>query len=246
MGIRETDLYDPVRTYLTERGYIVRGEVHGCDVVAMKGEDTVIVELKRSPGLGLLVQAAQRQRLSDSVYVAVPPPRTARSREWRGFLHLLRRLEIGLLVVTPDPASVTVVLHPQPFERRKGNSRKKRRALIEEATARGGDHNVGGSTRRKLMTAYREAALRIAVGLDLLGIASPKALRALGTSPKTQRVLYDNVYGWFARREKAQYELTASGRAALAEYAVLAARHREKLSEAVMESSPVRSTAASG
>ena len=44
---KETDLYAPVKAMLEAKGYTVKAEVNGCDVVACKDDDPiVIVELK--------------------------------------------------------------------------------------------------------------------------------------------------------------------------------------------------------
>lgn len=231
-GILEVDLYPPLRDYLEAQGYTVRSEVNGCDVVAVKGGDLIVVELKRAFGIGLLVQAAERQRISDSVYVAIPrPSESLWSKKWKGFRHLLRRLELGLIFVAPRARArkVEIVFHPTPFDRKKRT--QKRRAVLEEVAGRSGDYNQGGSTRRKLMTAYRESAVRIAVCLDRLGPLSPKALRALGTGPKTTGILYDNVYGWFERVDRGVYALSAQGKKELAQYADLAAAFAAELGE---------------
>ncbi len=116
--IAETDLYRPVYDYLVQQGFTVRGEVHHCDIAAVKGEELIIIELKRGLSLTLLAQAVQRQRLTDSVYVAIPRP--ANKRKWmaqsEGVQRVLRRLELGLLLValTPGKPSVEVILHPLP------------------------------------------------------------------------------------------------------------------------------------
>lgn len=44
--ITEEDLYAPVRDYLTERGFSVKGEVEHCDIAAVKGETLPVVEMK--------------------------------------------------------------------------------------------------------------------------------------------------------------------------------------------------------
>jgi hypothetical protein len=93
--------------------------------------------------------------------------------------------------------------------------------MLEEIAGRSGDYNLGGSTRRKLLTAYRENALRIARLLELRGPATPRALRALSTGPKTYAILYDNVYGWFQRVSQGTYAITDKGRTALVEYCEL-------------------------
>ena len=69
---RETDLYIFVKEYLEARGYTVKSEVEGCDVVAVKeNEPVVIVELKLTFSIDLVLQGIQRQSITDDVYLAV-------------------------------------------------------------------------------------------------------------------------------------------------------------------------------
>lgn len=215
---RETDLYAPVRDLLERQGFTVRGEVRGCDVVAQRGEDLVIVELKRHFGLDLLLQAVTRQRACESVYVALPAAAVAAAgRRWARQRQLLRRLELGLLLVhfPKDPAPhVEVALHP--IESRRQLRRRGRHAIIQEIAGRSGDHQPGGSTRTKILTAYREAAIAIAVCLERDGPASPRTLRGQGCTPRTTSILSANHYGWFQRVERGVYALTEAGRTALA------------------------------
>jgi len=223
--LRETDLYAPVRDYLTTQAFTVRAEVARCDIAAQKGEHLVVVELKLGFTLALLLQAIRRQRMADLVYVAVPRPASAAGEtRLRENLPLLRRLELGLLVVdlrTPQP-SVAVALQPVPFERRRDN--KGRRAVMRELALRTGDDNAGGSTRRALVTAYRENALLIAAALSRFGPLAPKQLRAYGTGSKTLPILRNNVYGWFERIDRALYRIQPSGTAALSAYTDVVAR----------------------
>ena len=220
-ALRETDLFPAVRDYLARNGYEVRAEVKHCDVTARKGDDLILIELKRGFSTDLLIQAAARQRATDSVYVALPhPPCGGWSKRWRGIKHLLRRLELGLLFV--QGPEVEVVFHPAPFQRQKRKA--VRRAIIEEIAGRSADDNTGGSRGVKLVTAYREAAIYVACCLERRGELRPKELRALGASPKTQSILASNFYGWFERVDRGVYRLTAAGRAALTEHAAVAAR----------------------
>ncbi len=206
----ETELSAPVKAYLESHGYQVNCEVKDCDIVATKGDDLIIVELKTSVNLTLLVQATKRQSISDSVYVAVPAP-TKRNRQWRGTLTVLKRLEIGLLLVEEGVMGMVVSkqFDPIPYQRKKNT--RSRRALLTEVADRSGDYNVGGSTKTTLMTAYRENAILIACCLSKLGPSSPKSLRNLGTGDKTTSILSANHYGWFQRVEKGVYELTDQG-----------------------------------
>ncbi|HWR38477.1 MAG TPA: DUF2161 family putative PD-(D/E)XK-type phosphodiesterase [Patescibacteria group bacterium] len=229
-NIRETDLYPPVRDYLIGLGYTVRGEVKDCDMIAVRDDELLAVELKRSFNVTLLMQATRRQKATDTVYIAIPrPARGPRSESWRGMLHLLRRLELGLIIVSfaGGAARVEVALHPEPLERRRDYRLK--RSILREMHGRSGDYNVGGSHCRKVMTAYKENAIQIACGLELLGPSAPAQLRERGTGLKTGELLRKNFYGWFERLERGVYGLSEEGRAALIEHQPLADHYRQQL-----------------
>src|SRR5260221_12572425 len=69
----EVDLYEPVKAFLTAQGYVVRGEVRGCDLVARRGDEKpVIVELKLRFNLALVLQGIERLALTDLVDLARP------------------------------------------------------------------------------------------------------------------------------------------------------------------------------
>ena len=69
--IRESDLYQPLKSFLESQGYSVKSEISNCDVVAVRGDDElVIVELKTSFTLPLVFQGIQRQSMTDHVYLA--------------------------------------------------------------------------------------------------------------------------------------------------------------------------------
>ncbi len=132
--------------------------------------------------------------------------------------------QFGLILVDPEtrPARVQVAFHPVPFQPRRRNAQ--RRAVLEEIAGRSGDFNEGGSVKTKLVTAYRERAVHLACCLRKLGPMTPRALRALGTGPKTYGILYDNHYGWFDRVGRGLYSLKPEGLAALDAYPELTAR----------------------
>jgi len=226
----ETELAEPVTAFLESQGYVVRSEVNGCDIVGLRDGRMVVVELKRNFTVSLLAQAADRQRVADAVYVALPRPgEPLRGKRWRTLRHLLRRLELGLLFVSfsTGKPKVQLVFHPAPFDRKRDHRR--RQVLLHETGGRSSDFNRGGSSRRKLVTAYRENALHIACALETVGESSPAALRALGTGPRTRAILYDNVYGWFERVDRGVYRLQSAGREALAEYPDLAEHYRSEI-----------------
>lgn len=231
----ETDLYLPVRKFLVSLGFTVRSEVKDCDVCAEKDGKLIIVELKKHLSVELLVQAVKRQKIADLVYMAVPKPkRLVKNSKWKDLVHLIRRLELGLLFVTylGEKSLVEVAIEPLPFDRVKSiqKHQKKRIQLLKEMDGRCRDANVGGSKGRKLMTAYRENALFIAVCLEVYGQLSPKQLRHLGTDPrKTASILQNNFYHWFTRVENGIYALSDLGREGLKEYAELAEYYRQRV-----------------
>jgi len=217
---RESDLYGPVRDFLVAQGFAVQAEVNGCDIAAKRGDDLVVVELKRNLSLNLLAQAVQRQTITDSVYLAVPRPAgSLRRGPWRRAVGLVRRLCLGLLLVGEGDQPVEAVCHPVPYRPRR--DRRRRRAILSEIRGRSGDYNLGGSGGQPVMTAYRERALAIALRLAEAGPCSPAQLRRLGCNRKTQSILYDNHYGWFDHIDRGLYALSPSGQQALRDNAAV-------------------------
>lgn len=220
----ERDLYAPVKAFLEKQGYRVKGEVRGCDVVGVRGDEPpAIVELKRKFNLGLLLQGVDRLALSDRVYLAVDGA-TARGAwrqrpDGRAAKKLCRMLGLGLLLVHLGRAGgqgVDVVLDPVPYAPRK--NKRRTTMLLGEHNRRVGDHNTGGVTRTGIVTAYRQEALRCAQILRRDGRASPAALRQRANAPKAANILRDDVYGWFQRVERGIYALTQKGEKALVAY----------------------------
>ncbi|WP_020695390.1 DUF2161 domain-containing phosphodiesterase [Reyranella massiliensis] len=205
----ESDLYAPVKALLEGQGYVVKGEVRGCDVVAVRGaEPPVVVELKRAFGLGLVLQGVDRLALTDLVYLAVGQW----PKQMKNVKKLCRRLGLGLIVVGGDKADV--VIDPAPYLPRK-NKRKAGRMLGEHAR-RVGDPNLGGQAMRApLMTAYRQQALRCAELLALNGPMKLAAMRAAADVPNVASILQSDVYGWFERVERGVYAITPKGRQGL-------------------------------
>jgi hypothetical protein len=214
----ETSLYAPVKAFLEGQGYAVKGEVGRCDIVARRSDEPpVIVELKTGFSLELLMQGVHRLSLAETVYLAVPGPRGASPLFDRRLRQLLRRLGLGLLLVHPATArgqTVEAVLDPVPYQPR----RNKRRAgrLLGEFARRVGDPNAGGSTRVKLVTAYRQEALRMASVLRARGAEKVAMLRIDAEAPNAARILQQDVYGWFERVERGIYALTPAGAQGLA------------------------------
>jgi hypothetical protein len=80
----ETALYDAVKAFLERQGFEVKGEVCGCDIVAVRGGEApvlVVTELKLGLSLELVLQGVDRSRAADEVWLAVPATRCGRDRE---------------------------------------------------------------------------------------------------------------------------------------------------------------------
>lgn len=215
----EAALYAPVKRFLEQRGYEVKGEVHGCDVVARQAaEPPVIVELKLRFNLALLLQGVDRLRVSERVYLAVPrPARRARgiTPETPSIRRLCRRLGLGLMMV--DRETVHVVEEPVPYRPRHAKGRALR--LIAEFERRAGDPNTGGRTRTPIVTAYRQDALRCARALAAAGPMPLRALRTVTGVAHAAPMLQRNVYGWFLRVSRGVYAVSDAGRLALVQFA---------------------------
>jgi len=230
----EVDLYKPIQNHFIKEGFQVYGEVQDCDLTAVKEDLLVIVELKLNLNVELLIQATKRQRLTDLVYIAIPKPKyKLRTKKWRDLCHLVRRLELGLILVSfvGKRATIDIQIHPTPFDRRKstGQTKYKRAALLKEVSGRSADYNVGGSNRTKIMTAYKENCIQIAVYLEQLGPQSPKALRTLGTGEKTLSILNKNYYKWFDKVKRGIYVISEKGKEELNEFPELVNYYLESL-----------------
>ena len=209
----ETTLYAAVKRFLEAQGFEAKGEIVGCDIVAVRaGEPPILVvcELKLQFNLELLLQAADRMSVADAVWLAVPRTRRGRDRD-RRVVRLCRLLGLGLLTVGVD-GMVDVLAEPLPYRPRTNQHRRKR--MLREHERRRGDPTPGGSTRRTIMTAYRQRALACAEALRD-GEATTRAVAAV--TPEAPGILLRNMYGWFERVSRGVYRLTPAGLAALAE-----------------------------
>ncbi|MWC26865.1 DUF2161 family putative PD-(D/E)XK-type phosphodiesterase [Paenibacillus sp. MMS18-CY102] len=227
----EAELYEPVKRYFEAQGYEVKGEVLHCDLVAIRQhtgdhsaeeEEMLIVELKRTFNLALLLQGVERLRINNRVMLAVERNRKksgAVNQRFGEITELCRMLGLGLMTVTlfkTKPALVELLCEPGDPPRARYRAKKHDR-LVREFRERSGDYNVGGTTKVKRMTAYREKCLRLANSLRQ-GPASPASLARLTANSKAGDMLRINYYGWFERAERGIYRLTAAGEAALAEH----------------------------
>ncbi len=248
----ETELYPPVKSFFASRGFEVKAEIRGCDLVAYRPDEqddpvATIVEMKKTFTLPLLLQGIDRQKTGASVWLAVERNRAkkgAHNQRFNEITQLCRRLNLGFMTVTfyrtkspvvdvwcepaeirgasPSPVSASLSAAAEAGEayglRPERRSKAKAGKLLKEFNARSGDYNVGGSTKRKLVTAYRERAIQCALALACHGPSAPRQIRDWTNCPSAGSMLRENYYGWFGRISKGIYELTPAGEAALRDY----------------------------
>jgi hypothetical protein len=149
-----------------------------------------------------------RAAVCDEVWLAVRASRRGREHDPR-VRKLCRLLGLGLLSVSAR-GKVDVIVEPVPWRPRCDAKRRSR--IVEEHRRRQGDPAMGGSTRRPIVTAYRQQALACAAALSRAP-ARPRDLKS--DVPDAAKILLRNVYGWFVRVERGLYALSDSGKAAL-------------------------------
>ena len=205
----EIELYLPVKRFLEAQGYAVKAEIGDCDVLAVRGDEPpVIVELKTSFNLQLLLQGIDRQGVTDTVYLAIPEPKRALPQD---ILRLCKRLGLGLLIVNGH--WVEAYLDPAAYQPRKARHRKT--LLLREFQRRVGDHNSGGSSKRPLVTAYRQDALRCVKFLKNTGASKVSDIVAQTKVERAASILRRDAYGWFVKEARGIYFLSPKGEAAV-------------------------------
>ena len=187
----ETALYLPVKRFLEKLGFTVKGEIGGCDLVALSGDDPPIVvigELKLAFNLELILQAVDRAAAADEIWLAARLSARGKGRESDArYRNLCRRLGFGMLAVT-NSGDIEVIVQPPTTAPRRNP--KKRSRLVSEHQRRKGDPVLGGSTRAPIMTAYRQQALACAFAMT----DGPRRLRDLKPEiPDAPKILQDNV-----------------------------------------------------
>lgn len=218
----EKDLFGPIREYFEGFGYLCDGEVGDIDLYMEKGDETVAVELKETLDFKAVKQAALRQKVADTVFIGIFRPSNMGSSSFKDSLYLLKRLGIGLIVVSPKSGLMEIVSEPVVSElpKYKNSNKDKKGVIASEFQRRRIKNNTGGVTHAKVMTGYREDTLIVLNALNTLGgQAKAKEIRALSNIEKARDILYANYYGWFERLDTGTYGIRAEGYAALKEYA---------------------------
>ncbi len=102
---------------------------------------------------------------------------------------------------------------PLPYKPRKNKRRTGR--LLKEFQERVGDPNIGGSSKTKIITSYRQDALRCLSFIDQKGAAKLKEIREQTSVERAGGILQKDHYGWFTRIDRGVYGITPNGKTAL-------------------------------
>jgi len=213
LKLKESDLYQPIKSYLQARGFEVKGEIKDCDIVAKKDNKIIIIELKLTLNITLLMQAVDRFSLTDTVYVAIPKQCAIFKKKAKQLKKLIARLGLGLIIVDIQKTQqyVEIVNDPQDYTPRK--NKRKQNAILKEFTLRQGDTQKGGSTRSKAaLTAYRQRSIRIAEYLLTHALAKGADINKAIDEPQATLFLYNNHYHWFNKVERGVYTLSEKGK----------------------------------
>ena len=184
-----------------------------------------VVEMKSGFSLELLLQAVDRMRVADEVWLAVPASRRGRDRD-RRVHRLCRLIGFGLVAVDAAHDRVEVLAEPGPYRPRAGC--EPARAVAYRAYAA-----LWRSIARRFDAPARDDGLPSAgAGLRLLiARRSPRPRDLRVVAPDSSAILLRNVYGWFERAERGLYRLTSLGEAALqrwpGEVSPTSATHRD-------------------
>ena len=217
----EKDLFSPIKKYFESFGYVGDGEVNDIDLYMEKGDECVAIELKQTLDFKAVQQAALRQKLIDTVYIGIFRPKDMRSSAFRDKLYLLKRLGIGLIVVSPRAKTVEIVSEPVVSELSSFQSKNKgkKRALQSEFKKRKTKNNTGGVHGTKLITSYRENALLVLdAAVECGDEADTKRVKEISGVENATKILYYNHYGWFESVRKGVYKVTQAGYDALLEF----------------------------
>ncbi|MDN2664742.1 DUF2161 family putative PD-(D/E)XK-type phosphodiesterase [Psychromonas sp. 14N.309.X.WAT.B.A12] len=217
--LQESDLYLPIKHFLSNLGYQVKGEVKNCDIVAIKDQEMLIIELKLTLNITLLLQAVERFTLADNVYIAIPKQATIYKNKQKQLKKLIARLGLGLIVVDIQKTQqyVEVINDPKDYTPKK--NKRKQKALLKEFNLRQGDTQKGGSTNSAAgLTAYRQRAIRIAEYLLQSPPTSGASINKAIDEPQATQFLYNNHYAWFDKIQRGLYTLSEKGKLELIDW----------------------------
>ncbi len=200
----ERELYPIVKDYLEAEGYTVKAEVKDCDIMAVSGDVSMIVELKLAFNLKLVFQVLDRLGKCPNVYIAIPDYAfDNRAKRQRDIVKLMKALGVGIMVISKRPSGVAVDI---ALGINLGGAADNE--LLTEFQSRRYDLNSGGMVKTKIVTAFREQTIEIAAFLVQHGTTKAADIKAQTGVARAANILQKNYDGWFKRITRGHYHLT--------------------------------------
>ncbi len=210
----ERELYPIVKDYLETEGYTVKAEVKDCDIMAVSGDVSVIVELKLAFNLKLVFQALDRLDKCPNVFIAIPDYAfDNRAKRQRDIVKLMKALGVGIMVISNRPSGVAVDIALGINLVGAADNE-----LLTEFQSRRYDLNSGGMVKTKIVTAFREKTIEIAAFLAQHGTTKAADIKAQTGIERAANILQKNYDGWFKRITRGHYHLTDKFYSDIAKY----------------------------
>lgn len=213
--MQEEDFYKPIKEYFENEGFNVKAEINDCDCVCVKDDVIVICEFKLSFNISLVFQGMDRQKISDYVYLCIP--RYKGRAGYRNFLkakELVKKLGLGLIIVSLDSKYQTIDIAVEPTLNTDRKNKRKKDSLLKEYNGRNFDLNVGGQTRKKINTAFKEKCIMLLCILEKEEEISTREIMSKYKMDKSiTGILYRNIFGFFIKTENySSYKMSEKGK----------------------------------
>ncbi len=206
--IYEKDLFPIVKKYFEGLDYKVNAEVKDCDVVLTKDNIITVVELKINLNITAVYQALDRQKITDSVYIAIQKPKRYSTKELSKMKNLLKRLNIGFILIDIKNDTLQIILEPTIGKQKNNKLTKK---IAKEIEGRTLDTNIGGTTQVKQMTAYKDFSIKLACFMEHYSIVNHSFLKKNFGIENSYHVMYNNFYGYYTKYGNGDFGLSHKG-----------------------------------
>lgn len=208
-NFRESEMFVYIKNYFQKKNYEVYGEVKNCDVVCIKKDNIVVVEMKKDLTIKLITQGIDRQKITEHVYICYRKPKKFTLKKRRETITLCKRLGLGIILVNIEEDEIKTILEPSIKRIVNKNKRNEIKKEIEGIKV---NINQGGTNKVKKNTAFREKNILISCALELEGSSSSKDLIKKFSCPQnTNRIMYYNIYGWYEKVSRGIYKLSKKG-----------------------------------
>ena len=101
--LKEKDLFEPLKNWLEAQGFTVYAEYNGIDVIAVKEDEVVAIEMKKTMNLKVIDQILNVRDRVNKAYVCVfnqPKKRAFQDNNMSIGEQILRKLNVGLIKIT--------------------------------------------------------------------------------------------------------------------------------------------------